>query len=66
MKKNLVLLCIVAVSLTSCGGGYEECPEITDGYVTTFILPSPTLLSAPDKEYLEELRNEYNESIANE
>ena len=56
----------MAVSLTSCGGGYEECPEITDGYVTTFILPSPTLLSAPDKEYLEELRNEYNESIANE
>ena len=38
MKKYLVLLCIVAVSLTSCGGGYEECPEITDGYVTTFIL----------------------------
>ena len=66
MKKYLVLLCIVAVSLTSCGGGYEECPEITDGYVTTFILPSPTSLSAPDKEYLEELRNEYNESIANE
>lgn len=66
MKKYLVLLCIATVLLTSCGGGYEECPEITDGYVTTFILPSPTLLSAPDKEYLEELRNEYNESIANE
>lgn len=69
MKKYLLFLLAaagIALALSSCGGKYDETPEINNGYATKFILPSPTVLSNSDKEYLEALRNEYNESIANE
>lgn len=69
MKKYILLLCTIAgtsLMMSSCGGKYNETPEINNGYATKFILPSPTLLSNSEKEYLEALRAEYNESIANE
>lgn len=69
MKKYLLMLLAalgVSLVLSSCGGSYEETPPINNGYASKFILPSPTRLTNSDKEYLEALRAEYNESIANE
>lgn len=56
---------MVILLMTSCGS-YDECPEITKGYASKFILPDPTMLTDSEKEYVEELRDEYNESIAKE
>ena len=69
MKKYLILLLAamgLSLVMSSCGGKYDETPATHNGYAAECILPSPTLLTNSDKEYLEALRTEYNESIANE
>lgn len=63
--KNKRILTIAAaaaaiLALTSCGDA-AECPPLNTGYQQNVILPSPTPLSASERNYLQELRDEYDQ-----
>ena len=61
MKKILLIICALAL-LASCKQA-SELPPITDSYATEVIVPDPVSLTTADREYLNELKAEYNNSI---
>ena len=41
----------------------SELPPLSEGYATKFIMPDPVELTSADREYINDLRDEYNKSI---
>ena len=41
----------------------SELPQLSEGYATKFIMPDPVELTSADREYINDLRDEYNKSI---
>ncbi len=65
MKKEYISLIILSLVLLciSCSRKPDELPPIKEGYENTIQLPEPEVLSSADRQYLEELRDEYINSI---
>lgn len=64
MKNKRILSLAAAaaalLTLSSCGDA-AECPPLNEGYQQNVILPSPTPLSASERNYLQQLRDEYDQ-----
>ena len=60
MKKT-ILISIVILSICSCRKA-DELPPLTDGYAKDFITPDPENLTQEERDYLEELEKEYEDS----
>ena len=56
--KKILLLAMALVALSSCRKA-DELPPLTDGYATDFILPDPENLTQEDRDFLEDLEEEY-------
>ncbi len=65
MKKKIY----IALTLLLVSGGFFSCrksdelPPLDRGYAKDVILPDPEDLTRADREYLEELEEEYNNSL---
>ena len=44
----------------------DELPPLNDGYATTVVMPAAEDLTSEDRDYIQELQDEYNEAIAND
>jgi len=53
---------MIVASATSCNQP-NELPPLNEGYATTVIVPDPEELTSEDREYIEEVQNEYDEAI---
>lgn len=62
--KRILIISLAAMAFSACNQA-SELPPINDGFATKFVLPDPVNLTAEDREYLEQLEKEYEESINN-
>ena len=62
-KKYALVLMAVAVVLTAVSCSYDEEPARTTDATTSYVTPKGELPTAEEKEYVQMLINEYNESI---
>ena len=58
---TLALLSILSLAAVSCS--YNEEPSRTTDATTTYVTPKGELPSAEEREYVEQVIKEYNESI---
>ena len=59
--KKIILISIVILSICSCRKA-DELPPLTDGYAKDFIMLDPENLTQEERDYLEELEKEYEDS----
>ena len=60
--KKILLIIFTLIVLASCKQA-SELPPITDSYATEVIVPDPVSLTTADREYLNAMKAEYNNSI---
>lgn len=60
MKRTLLIIFAILV-ICSCRKA-SELPPLTDGYATEFIMPDPENLTQEERDYLEALEEEYENS----
>lgn len=60
--KRILFITIALMMLWSCKPA-SELPPLSEGYATKFIMPDPVELTSADREYINDLRDEYNKSI---
>jgi|GEM_PF-3385594 len=53
-----LLLCVACAALCGCDN-VDECPPVHSGYSSTVILPEATFLTDADREYIDNLENEF-------
>lgn len=63
MKKILFAI-IFLVAMSSCRQA-NELPPLNAGYAKEFIMPDPVRLTIEEREYIQELRDEYNQATLN-
>lgn len=59
--KRILFITISIVMLWSCKPA-SELPPLSEGYATTFIMPDPVELTSADREYINDLKDEYNKA----
>lgn len=57
--KKIILVTFAIIALSSCRQA-NELPPLNAGYAKEFILPDPVRLTMEEREYMQELRDEYN------
>lgn len=57
--KKIVFIILAIMALSSCRQA-NELPPLNEGYAKEFILPDPVRLTMEEREYMQELRDEYN------
>ena len=62
MRRNIIFIAIAFVAVCSCRKA-DELPPLNEGYATTIVLPDGVNLTKEERDYLEELDREYEESI---
>lgn len=60
MKRILVITTAI-MALCSCRQA-DELPPLNTGYAKEFIMPDPVRLTIEDREYIQDLRDEYNDA----
>lgn len=60
MKKILIII-IAVMALCSCRRA-SELPPIDAKYAKEFIMPDPVRLTVSEREYIQDLRDEYNQA----
>ena len=60
--RRTIFIIIALVALSSCRQA-SELPPIDAKYATEFIMPDPERLSMTEREYIQEMRDEYNDAI---
>ena len=65
VMRNRILLfasiIVIALSICSCRKA-DELPPLNEGYATKFILPDGVNLTSEERDYLEELDQEYQDA----
>lgn len=56
---------MLLIAFASCDTA-DELPPLNDGYATTVVMPAAEDLTSEDRDYIQELQDEYNEAIAND
>lgn len=59
--KRILIISLSIIALVSCRKE-DELPPLTDGYAKDFIMPDPENLTQEERDYLEELEKEYEDS----
>ena len=59
--KRILLITIAILALCSCRKA-DELPPLTDGYASDIIMPDPENLTQDERDYIEELEKEYEDS----
>lgn len=62
--KRILLAAITLMALASCRQA-NELPPLNAGYAKEFIMPDPVRLTIEEREYIQELRDEYNQATLN-
>ena len=62
--KRILLAAITLMSLASCRQA-DELPPLNSGYAKEFIMPDPVRLTIEEREYIQDLRDEYNQATLN-
>lgn len=66
MKKKIIISAIVLLSgilSVSCSKP-SELPPLNEGYATQYVLPDPVDLTQEERDYLESIKQEYNDAIS--
>ena len=59
--ERIIFIAIAILMLCSCKQA-SELPPLGEGYATTFIMPDPVELTSADREYINDMRDEYNKA----
>lgn len=59
--KRILLISITLLTICSCRKA-DELPPLTDGYAKDVIVPDPENLTQEERDFIEELENEYENS----
>ena len=62
--KRILLATISIVAFASCRQA-NELPPLNSGYAKEFIMPDPVRLTIEEREYIQDLRDEYNQATLN-
>ena len=58
---RILFIALFIMALCSCRDA-SELPPLTDGYASDFIMPDPENLTQEERDYLEDLEEEYENS----
>ena len=59
--KRILLIIIAIMAIFSCRKA-DELPPLTDGYASDVIIPDPENLTQEERDFIEELEKEYENS----
>lgn len=59
--RKIIVIAIAFIAVYSCRKA-DELPPLNEGYATTIVLPDGVNLTGEERDYLEELDREYEES----
>lgn len=66
--KRIIILSISAIAAVLSGSSCSqpsELPPLNEGYATEYIIPDPEQLTDEDRDYIEQVQDEYDAAISN-